>query len=780
MARDESIRGLYMRLGLDFDELNQGFVQASRTLKSNMASLSRENTIIRLQTEVDLSNVEDADQRLAVQTESLNRQLEIQRQRLRLATASLTSFTRAEGESSDNAQRARISVERERLALSRLERELRNLNETQNATNAGTQNLTEALGSIAGKFAPAIAGFVAVKEGLSAISETATEVVENFKELSKQSYELNMPVQKTKDFLQTLRLGGGDIGDFEGYIRGITDAYVKGDVDDPEFIALSKYGAKITDVTGRLKDFKEITEEVYQAWKKADAAGEGIEFLQLTGGESGIRDAIQLFKRYEEAKEDAGRLFKVDVDYDSLHTADREFNILSEQAGELKNALGNLIMPAASKAVSVWTEALAWATEKVDSFSNSVKEDMGENTKSWADFRKEVEEPVNLDDNPLSQYAIQRINDFHDQIDDLRAELDNWGDDFGQQHAANELWLQRELNDKLHVSQEERQAILELYAAKEEKLEKQRADEAIKQHEEAANRIKEIMQQAEDTEFALTHSAFEKQLHDIERWKEAQFEKGDTAEEVAAIIRGAAAKEAKAYEDEVERIKSATQSLEDEIFAMENSQYEVDKRRAMQRAQQALNEGVDAETVQRYLQDKFAELDKKAAKGGDYVESPNGGGSGPKYIDFDKPAQPSIGLFADTDKIMARLKSSATQQIKDVQSLMAQTAESDIEIIRGLRSNLKSAGNFAPQVISQMQLPMEQFQNAIATTLARQMQIQPAPITVSPTINISLEGNVVADQQWIDETAEKIKDEVCNGITSAVERASRTNYSYAN
>ena len=252
MARDESIRGLYMRLGLDFDELNQGFVQASRTLKSNMASLSRENTIIRLQTEVDLSNVENADQRLRIQTESLNRQLEIQRQRLRLATASLTSFTRAEGESSDNAQRARISVERERLALSRLERELRNLNETQNATNAGTQNLTEALGSIAGKFAPAIAGFVAVKEGLAAVSETATEVVENFKELSKQSYELNMPVQKTKDFLQTLRLGGGDIGDFEGFIRGITDAYVKGEWDDPEFLALSRYGAKSRNVFAKM------------------------------------------------------------------------------------------------------------------------------------------------------------------------------------------------------------------------------------------------------------------------------------------------------------------------------------------------------------------------------------------------------------------------------------------------------------------------------------------------------------------------------------------------
>ena len=353
----------------------------------------------------------------------------------------------------------------------------------------------------------------------------------------------------------------------------------------------------------------------------------------------------------------------------------------------------------------------------------------------------------------------------HDSYDSRKNDLFEW-------------W--REVSTAQNLTNDQRVAYEKQYHAKLKELEKEHSEEVEKQQEETQNRIKEIMQQAEDTEFALTHTAFEKQLHDIERWKEAQFEKGDTAEEVAAIIRGAAAKEAEAYEREVERIKSATQSLEDEIFAMENSQYEVDKRRAMQRAQQALDEGVDSETVQRYLQDKFAELDKKAAKGGDYVEAPNGGGSGPKYIDFDKPEKPSIGLFADSDKIMARLKSSTAQQVKDVQSLMAQTAESDIEIIRGLRSNLKSAGNFAPQVISQTQLPMEQFQNAIATTLARQMQTQPAPITVSPTINISLEGNVVADQQWIDDTAEKIKDEVCNGITSAVESATKNNYSYAN
>ena len=779
MASNESIRGLYMRLGLNFDELNQGFVQASRTLRSNMASLSRENTIIRLQTEVDLSGIEDADQRLAVQTQSLNRQIELQRNRLRLVTASWQSVTRAEGENSDNAQRARISIERERLALRRLERELRNLNETQNETNSGTSAFFAMLTKVP-VFGKVAAGAAVMGGALKSVAALTKELTDNFRELQKQSYELNMPTSKTNDFLRTLRLGGGDIGDFEGYIRGITDAYVKGDVDDPEFIALSKYGAKITDVTGRLKDFKDITEEVYQAWKKADAAGEGIEFLQLTGGEMGVRDTIQFFKRYEEAKADAERLFKVNVDYDSLHTADREFNILSEQAGELKNALGNLITPVAGKVADVWAEALAWTTEKVNSFSNSVQRDMGENTKSWADFRKEVEEPVNLDNNPLNSYILQRLKDFRHETEDLQDELDNWGDDFAQAHKANERWRDRELDEKNYLSKEEKAAIEKLYALKEAKLDKQRAEEKIKQQEETANKIKEITQETADIEFALTHTAFEKQLHDIERWKAAQMEKADTAEEVAAIVKNAAAKEAEAYEREIDRIKGATQSLEDEIFEMENSQYEADKRRAMQKAQKALEEGVDPATVQRYLQDKLGQLEEKASKGGDYVKAPNEGRAGPKYIDFDESAKPSIGLFADTDKIRAQLQG-ATAKITNVQDLLAKTAESEVEVIRGLNSNLKPAGNFAPQALNSEPLPLEKFQTALENTLARQAQNQSQRVVnVAPNINISLEGNVVADRQFIDELSEKIADKAYDGITSAVESAAKNNYSYAN
>lgn len=836
----ESIRGLYLRLGLDYDELNQGFVQATRTLKSNMQALSRENTIIRLTAEADLSNVEDADQRLAIQTEALNRQLEVQRNRLRLATASWTSVARAEGEGSDNAQRARIQVERERIALSRMERELRNLNETQDETTAGTQNLTEAFSSIAGKFAGPIAAFVAVKEGLSALSETAKGAVENFRELSKQSYELDLPISKTKDYLQRMRLAGGDIGDYEGFIRGVQSALATGDNGDREYVALQKYGLNPFDQNGNIKNFEELDELIQQGYEKAKALGEQIAYLLDLGGDAGVRDAKQYLDRIQEAKADQAKLSKIDMNYEELHQLDRELNLVTEQTDEFYNALSNAFSPMARMAIqgtfelfrngTDWIKdstdeirklgfAMQVASEKVNNFfvehtGNDFLESFGkafakvnplknfvgstkriggyffddvfdEADQRLQEYKKTVEETGKAIDNTiggsgkaLNGVADARLKSYLEELSSLQIELQFGDDDFAKANAELDAWHEKVLSQH-SISEEERAVITDLYAAKREKIEKEYNEKILKENEETQNRIKEITQQAEDTEFALTHTAFEKQLHDIERWKEEQMEKADTAEEVAAIIRGAAAKEAEAYEQEVERIKGATQSLEDEIFAMENSQFEVDKRRAMQRAQQALDEGVDAETVNRYLADKFAELDKKAAENKEYTQAPNGGSGRSKYIDLDKPAQPSIGLFADEDKIRARLKSPASQQVKDVQSLL-QPAESDIEIIKGLQSSLKSAVKFEPQVVGQIQLPVEQFQNAIATTLARQMQNQPAPVTVSPTINISVDGNVVADQKFVDDLAEKISDKTYNSITSAVENATKNNYSYAN
>ncbi len=573
MARrssNESTSDLYIRLGLSLDELESGFVDAERTIRDNMARLSRSNRIIELQMQVDLSGLDeaaDAEQIMQIRTEALNRQIAGQKDRVRLANAELRNMAERHGENSDQAQRARLQLEHERVALARLEEQLRHLGDAQDDANDSSNSFLDGFQRIADQ----CWNFIGIAQ---VVGDAVSSLIEHFHELQQQAYELNMPFQRTKELLRQIKLAGGDIGDFEGFIRGITDAYVKGEWDDPEFLALSKYGAKITDATGKLKDFKDITEEVYQAYLKAKEEGNEIEFLQLVGGESGVRDAIQMFERYGEAKEDASKIFDSGIDPDEMHKADRALKLLTEQMDEFKDALINIAAPAATAAMKELFEVFHTGTEiaskstdvireffdtlhtgfvmkgdfpvfdKIGALINSVERyfeiwekfekptrekdtfwitdafeklrelhftsngidpenvDMSKRW-AWGKYREEINETKDAideasksmdnaavswaqfqqkmhgdsTDEPLSQYAQIRIKEFKDELEDLRNELDNWDNDYLKSMGELELWRNRELDDKLHVSKDERIAIEKLYAAKRKAIDKQLADD---------------------------------------------------------------------------------------------------------------------------------------------------------------------------------------------------------------------------------------------------------------------------------------------------------------
>ncbi|MBR0289640.1 MAG: hypothetical protein IJQ82_11740 [Selenomonadaceae bacterium] len=627
--------------------------------------------------------------------------------------------------------------------------------------------------------------FGVVTAGIGAAATATKELLDEFRELQNQSYELNMSFPDTRNFLRQLRLGGGDIGDFEGYIRGITDAWVKGEYDDPEFIALRKYGAEITDATGRLKEFKDITEEVYQAWKQADAAGEGIEFLQLTGGEAGVRDAIQFFKRYEEAKEDAAKIFKAEFDDEQLHKLDRAMNLVEEQSKELKAALGDIFVPAVQSAAEKFFNVLHDGTEylventdaiqkwgyvaseafeefapkinsltpsgllsstlenldaiydelsknkdkpntemkkyleeqsaanpinalmKVFSESDIVKratarqreynDEVKGTTKSWADFRKEVEaaDKKLADKNPLNQYAIDRVNDFKDELEDLKIELEFGDDEYKKALAQLDLWKKREGAYKNYLSDEEGAIIDQLYFAKLDQIEKEHRDKI-------AEAVQSNWENYADIEYEMTHSAFDKQIRDIERWKEAQLEKRAVGEETADIIANAAMKEAQAFESEMDRIKGTLQSLEDKIFAQEHSQYENDLRRAQQERIKLYEEYQDKgilntdtqALIERYFKNAVGKFNQRAAesraKGGDYTKAPEGamqsGGNGIMVIGADqiiddgliRGQQQAIGLLTDENRIrsmlLPKLDAETREAVERIQSLKEMTA----------------------------------------------------------------------------------------------------------
>ena len=316
-------------------------IDANQTIQQNLNRLGRERDLTDLRAQVEIGGLDEAaDQTriLEIRQRSLNEQLDIQRTRIRIVEEAHRRLTSAQGANSTAAQDMEASLQRERIALQRLEQQLSNvtaaqerLNNASNNNNTGTGGstsntddssssggLNNLVDGVLDRIPPQAKAAAAAMAGLGAAifaaGEASTDLIERWRELQTQAYELNMTVKDTENFLRHMRLAGGDIGDFEGYIRGITDAWSKGEWDDPEFLTLRKYGANIATASGKLKDFKTITEEVYKAYKKAKAEGTEIEFLQLTGGESGIRDAIQYFERYEEAKEDAAKIATAKLD----------------------------------------------------------------------------------------------------------------------------------------------------------------------------------------------------------------------------------------------------------------------------------------------------------------------------------------------------------------------------------------------------------------------------------------------------------------------------------
>lgn len=760
MANSETVGGLYLSLGLDVSELESGFIAVDRTVSQNMARLNRESNLIRLRAEVEIGNLDetaDATQILTIRETALNRQMQIQRDRIRLTEASLQQLTQQHGASAAVTQRMAMQLERERLALQRLQSSLDELHENADDAGSSFENLTDILSN--GKFAAVAAGITAIGGALQFAADASVELIERFRELQKTSYDLNMPFADSKNFNRQLRLGGGDFGDYEGFVRGLSDAMIKGEVDDPEAIVFRRYGESAFNANGQIKNFIELDAAIKRMYDSAKAAGEEIEFLQMLGGESGVRDAIQYLERYQEAQEDAAKIFDSGINPNELHQAERSLNLLTEQMGEFKDAATDIITPAtktvlddlfetfhsgtkfivenkdelqrwgfiAKEAFSTFGDTLIVsnlenafnAISKATSQIKDVKLDFGnaeqnaqyekflqgieeqnegtlrnyfldaafggiieratENqieynnavkgaTASWADFKKEINE-VDEKTSQLSQYGQQRINQFKDELEDLKIELEFGDDEYGKSKAQLDLWLERELNDKLHVSKEEEVAIRELYDAKAEQIEREHEEEILKIKEESQKKVQDLIRETSDIEFELTHDAFEKQMRDIELWKDAQLEKADTAEEVAATIENAAMKEAEAFEREMDRIKGKIESGQDRLARLTMSQRDYDVYKANKQYQedrQELPEGLATALYQ-------AEMNKinqraRQDRGGNYTKNPNGGTNlnNDYLIEFGKQVEDTTKNWIEMDASQLAYKKTLEKSIDNI------------------------------------------------------------------------------------------------------------------
>ena len=825
MAR-ETLGELYARIGLDFDDLERNFVQVDRTLNENMSRLNRQSNIIDLQARVDLTGLDaaaDATRIFEIRQRALQQQIETQRARVSVLNNVLADARERTGDLSDETQRAQLSYERARLSLARLEQSLQDLNQTQGQTHEGFKDFFKTITEQAMVMSSReiLGGIVEV---LSQAATASAELVNRFKELETQAYELNLPFEKTRDLLRQIRLAGGDIGDYEGFVRGISDAMVKGEIDDPEALVFAKYGESAFDAQGHIKSFDEMTAAIVRMYDKAKAAGEEIEFLQMLGGESGVRDAIQMLERWKEAQEDTDKIFKSSLNAEEMHKAERAVGLLTEQFGELKDEIVNLTTPATIETANEFFEIFRDATkfikenrEEIKLFGEGFFAHLGNPFATLADVQtilkrtqpaiKNVADAIqdanakllNLrgtkdaqsDDTVLSQYGLQRIKQFQDEIEDLKLELD-YEDEIERKLAEIELWRQRELTDKLYVTNEERLKIEELYALKIEQVKQEQAAEIEKIEKESAARTKQLMQETADIQFEASHSAYEKEIQDIQNWakeslraldeyKSAVQDKNVVIQEAIAITQNALEKEARAFEREMDRIKGANQSLMEKIFEQEHSRRDVDIMRAQKERAQLYEEGIySAEMIERYYQNRLGEIRQAAYDNANYTKKPKrimqDTSEIPVYYgDNLANANKMRANLPDTD-FYGKIQSQVEKEISRADHPVQQLREQYIESMQELSHSFQRSTEDLAQAAQSLKDITQQAAALIAPPQQKQTAIN---ITVAP--NIDLGGAYVFDDEMKDKLADDITNEVVIAVKDAFQSATHaSDYSFGN
>ena len=130
MAKGTEIDKLYLSLGLDINDLKLGFDTAGKTVNQAIAKLNSENKKIKLQTDIDLNKIKgygsELDQ-IKIKYESINRQLDIQRQKEQILQAQLQASVKNHGADHYISQRAEMALLNQQKNVAGLESQLRAL-----------------------------------------------------------------------------------------------------------------------------------------------------------------------------------------------------------------------------------------------------------------------------------------------------------------------------------------------------------------------------------------------------------------------------------------------------------------------------------------------------------------------------------------------------------------------------------------------------------------------------------------------------------------------------
>ena len=569
MAKGETVAALYTKLGLDLSSLSSDFALAGKTVDQAISRINHENKKIRIEADIDLSKLDGAkDKARSIDTreQALIRQLDLQRQKVRLVAAAYREMVQAKGADSAASARLETRLLNERKAYANLEVQLRAVRKERSAQTSIASRMVNSvangagamsvlaqgagdlglLGFMSGPIGKAVGVTTAVSAGLIAMAKSAMTAGNNIYGLAQRMHTTNAEAARMN---MVFRLAGADARAAVPAIIRLDKAIQSAGEDGNDTTRLlSAFGVVMKDSAGNLLPVNQQLIALAKGYRNAAAAGLESEFVSQLLGARGA-ELVPVLKDMAELQERAAKIPTTGLlNPDEAHKMNMEWNEMKVSMGQLSGAIGAAFMPVVSDLMPDVNEAIETLVKGIkDNKSDieSVVKTIGSIGGVAVDACKLAGEAfdglgINMKNaGAVANFVKAEIKDCRETLADMKETLGDTALADGISRLWN--WAMADYMPKDAENPEEQEA---------------KKSDASQSAEETRRKVEEAMAKAKkaasggagltDEIYKLTHSDLENQLHDIDL--KAEKLKSEGAKE-ADIVRYTEAAKAKVMRD---------------------------------------------------------------------------------------------------------------------------------------------------------------------------------------------------------------------------------------
>lgn len=579
----ETVTELYTKLGLDISSLESDFALAGKTVDKAMSKLNHENKKIKIETDISLAGLDEGKDRLKtldIRAASLNRQLEIQKQKLALVAAAYREVVQEKGRDSAASARLETRLLNEKKAYANLEAQIRRTQRARTEGTAGNRMVNHiingasamsviaqgasdigALSMLTSPAGKALGVATAVGAGALAAAKSAMNAGNAIYELAQKMHTTNEEAAKMS---LTFKMAGADANSAVPALIRLDKTLQSGGESGARMTAiLSAYGVSLRDANGNLLPLNQQLLALAQGYRNAAVAGLESEYVTQTLGSRGAELVPVLSQMYEIQSRMAHLPTTGLLDPDKAHEMMLSWREMQIEMNQISGALGAALLPVVQEILPKVNDGIKEITKAIRDNKESIQSAMdilsnsGEIVMDVVDICKETFPPVT---DGLKDVA-ELLKDVDDGLKAIKKSIEEVKEASPGLSAVSKYlptppnmtrfarWAYRKIKgfpeeeEKTESSKE--QAPKEMQGTTQNpETTRKRVEEATRQKEKTDNTSS--IPDISDEIYKATHNDLQNQLHDIDQRAEKLRKEGV---EEAQIVALSEAQKAKVYKD---------------------------------------------------------------------------------------------------------------------------------------------------------------------------------------------------------------------------------------